>query len=299
MSRKKRVFDLSNWIFWIILLIIIIIGSPLLRKGIYKDEPLISWLNGFDTVNVVINDPLFIKIKDPKNIQITNWKWTGFDNKEHAITFNYPIEYVERAKSYRTNYGNNFTESQLYYDFVNISNPVLDSMTSAMKVDMNNNMITQPQQILDYVVSAIQFPKYTKITDIDECPCNDMNRDWKNDCNARLDGSGCCNSVIPFAVFTPAEFILKKTGDCDTKALIAYAILKKLGFDVAVIVGDADGGAHAMLAVANVSPVVFSNYVTFDSKMYFPWEVTSRSNSSVLGYTGMWNNWSNWKVSIN
>jgi hypothetical protein len=284
---------------WIILLLIVIIGSPLLRKRIYKEQPLLTWLNQFDTINIVKNDSFVVKIKDPQNIQTTIWKWTGFDDKEHLITFKYPIEYVEIAKNYRINYGNNFTESQLYTDFVEVSNPVLDSMTKAMLLDMKNNNINQPQQILNYVVSAIQFPKYTKITDIEECPCNDMNRDWKNDCNARLDGTGCCNSVIPFAIFTPAEFILKKTGDCDTKALIAYAILKKLGFDAAVIVGDADGGAHAMLAVANVSPVVFSNYVKFDSKMYFPWEVTSRNNSSVLGYTGMWNNWSNWKVSIN
>lgn len=299
MRKKKRVFDLSNWMFWIILLLIIIIGSPLLRKSIYKDQQLLAWLNQFDTIINTKKDSFLVKIKDPQKIQTTTWKWTGFDDKDHLITFSYPIEYIEMAKNYRINYGNNFIEGQLYTDFVNISNPVLDSMTKAMMIDMNNNNIKQPQQILNYVVSAIQFPKYTKITNIEECPCNDMNRDWKNDCNARLDGSGCCNSVIPFAVFTPAEFILKKTGDCDTKALIAYAILKKLGFDAAVIVGDADGGAHAMLAVANVSPVVFSNYVKFDSKLYFPWEVTSRNNSSVLGYTGMWNNWSNWKVSIN
>lgn len=192
-----------------------------------------------------------------------------------------------------------FNSSQLYSDFVNISEPVIDSMTNAFKLDIEKNKFREDIQVLNYVVSAIQFPEYTKITHKEECPCNDMGRDWVNDCTPRKDGRGCCNNVVPFAVYTPTEFIYYKTGDCDTKSLIAYAILKKMGFDAAIIVGDTQGGPHAMLAIANVRPVVFSKYVKQNSKIYFPWEVTSRRNDFVLGNIGMWNNWENWSVSLN
>jgi hypothetical protein len=115
---------------------------------------------------------------------------------------------------------------------------------------------------------------------------------------------GCCNNVIPIAAYTPAEFIYKKTGDCDTKALIAYALLKKFGYDAAVILGDVYGvdnraGKHAMLALANVNPVIPSQNVRYRGRIYYPWEVTSFRDACQLGNMAMWNGWSNWEVICN
>jgi hypothetical protein len=257
------------------------------------------WLNQFDTTRIVQIDTSGLQ-KNDKNIISVNWKWEDFENKNQSIQFSFLKRDLDKAFNYRVKYDRMFfMPSKLYADFVNISMPVLDSMTIAFKKGITNNKFTDDIQVLNYVVSAIQFPEYTKITHKDECPCNDMGRDWVNDCKPRKDGRGCCNNVVPFAVYTPTEFIYYKTGDCDTKSLIAYAILKKLGYDAAVIVGDANRGPHAMLAIANIRPVIFSRYVKQNSKIYFPWEVTSRVNEFVLGNVGMWDTWDNWSVVLN
>jgi hypothetical protein len=299
MSRKKEIFDLNNSLFWIILGLIIFLSSPLFRNYFYNDDKLMVWLNQFDTTRIVQIDTSGLQ-KNDKNIISVNWNWKDFENKNQLIKFSFLKRDLEKAFYYRVKYDRIFfMPSKLYSDFVNISMPVLDSMTNAFKKGIKTNKYTEDIQVLNYVVSAIQYPEYTKISDKDECPCNDMGRDWVNDCNPRKDGKGCCNNVVPFAVYTPTEFIYYKTGDCDTKSLIAYAILKKLGYDAAIIEGYANHGPHAMLAIANVRPVIFSRYVKKNSKIYFPWEVTSRINEFVLGNVGMWHTWDNWSVVLN
>jgi hypothetical protein len=301
MSRQKKIFDFSNNLFWLILALIVILSTPVFRNQFYSSDKLTEWLNRFDTTIISKPDTSLRPTSDKNNLILVSWKWKDFENRNQAVKFSILKTDLEKARNYRINYASNlfFSPGNLYMDFVKVSMPVIDSFTSALRLGIQQKNIRNNIEVLNYVVSAIQFPEYTKITSTNECPCNDMGRDWVNDCTPRQDGKGCCNNVVPMAVYTPTEFVYQKTGDCDTKALIAYAILKKMGYDVAVIVGDTDGGAHAMLAVANIRPIVYSKYVKQGSKIYFPWEVTSRDNSFVLGNTGMWNTWKNWSVVIN
>jgi len=301
MSRHKKIFNLSNSLFWIFLALIFVFSAQIFRNQFYSNDNVIEWLKRFDTTAINKLDTSLRFNLGENDLVYISWKWSDFANRNHSIRFSIAKNYIENAQNYRINYASSFIISpeKLYTDFVNISLPVIDSFTSALRVGIQKNKFSNNIEILNYIVSAVQFPPYTKITLTDECPCKDMGRDWVNDCTPRLDGRGCCNNVIPMAVYTPSEFAYNKTGDCDTKALFAYAILKKMGYDVAVIVGKADGIPHAMLAVANIRPVVYSKYVKLGSKIYFPWEVTSRENSFVLGNTGMWNTWENWSVVIN
>lgn len=300
MSRNKKIFDFNNSGFWIIIGLIIFLSAPIFRNFFYNDDKLMVWLNQFDTTNVIRIDTSSLQKYTKNDFLTVNWKWDDFENKNHSIQFSFLKKDLEKAYRFRINYDKLFfNPSQLYSDFVSVSESVIDSMTNALKLDIEKNKFREDIQVLNYVVSAIQYPNYTKITHLEECPCNDMGRDWVNDCAPRKDGRGCCNNVVPFAVYTPTEFIYYKTGDCDTKSLIAYAILKKMGYDAAIIVGDTKGGPHAMLALANVRPIVYSKYVKQNSKIYFPWEVTSRRDDCVLGNVGMWQNWQNWSVSLN
>jgi hypothetical protein len=168
-------------------------------------------------------------------------------------------------------------------------------MSQAMKRDIQKKGL-HGIGAMNYVVNAIQFPRYTKIANDNDCPCNDNGQFYTDDCNPREDGAGCCNNVKPFAVYSPTEFIVQKTGDCDTKSLIAFGLLARMGYDVAVLIGQIP--SHAMLGVANVQPVMVSKYVTRSGQIYFPWEVTSFQDHCVLGNMSMWNPWINWDVAI-
>ncbi len=61
---------------------------------------------------------------------------------------------------------------------------------------------------------------------------------------------------IKHEVFTPSETLLYGKGDCDTRTLLAYTILKDLGFDVATMrIHYYDNGKsswHGMLGIADV-----------------------------------------------
>ena len=197
---------------------------------------------------------------------------------------------MNRAINYRKSYSVFFSESKIYSDFIKASNPVIDSMLKAMKMDMNKKQI-RGNDMLNYVVTAIQTPRYTSIEYGDKCKYND--------CRPRADGRGCCENIYPFGLFTPAEFILQKTGDCDTKSLVAYALLKKLGFKAAMLTGETEGGPHAMLGLTNVVPSIPSKYVQYNGRIYYPWEVTGKWDGFQLGNMTMWRGWLNWNVVCN
>jgi hypothetical protein len=297
MQKKTEIIGWSSLLFWITLGIILFFLLPYFKNMFYNPDNAKSWLERLKQEELIVQDTTQILVDTTQqpinNIYIT-WAWEDYEGSHHEIAF-----YVNRADSVKAaelRVGYQLTDiSSLYYDFIRVSSGPLDSMYNAMIRDIRSKGLSG-QQVPDYVVSAIQTPKYTKITLEDECPCEDMGQQWEDDCNSRADGKGCCNLVLPFAVYTPTEFIVKKTGDCDTKALIAYALLKKMGFMSALIIGETRGGGHAMLAMTGITPIIPSETVRHNGRIYFPWEVTSFAPACRLGNMNMWPVWNNWRV---
>jgi len=299
--KDKRFFNLSSILFWVILGIVLFLCLPYFKNGLYEDESVIKWVKNFEKKKIYIDS--FQKQQNDKNISI-NWVWSDFKNDKHEISFSVQLKDIIYAKEYRKKYYESINVGNLYVDFIKISEPVISSMYSAMRNDVENKKLNK-FDVMNYIVSAIQTPTYTKITnEPNECPCKDMGIDWTSDCYPRTDGKGCCNGVIPFAVYTPAEFIYQKTGDCDTKTIIAYALFKKFGFDAAVLTGYTSNdirnpGGHCMLGVAGVKPNMPASTVKYQGHIYYPWEVTNFDPSFVLGNMNMWKVWKDWEVVCN
>jgi len=306
MSKERKFFNYSNWVFWVTLGVIIILSLPHYKDVFFNEKAIYSWLLGFDKSKLDS-----IRLNNEKkiinDIRVVKWSWKDYKNNQHSIKFNVNISDILSANDYRKNYGFFFSIKSLYMDFIDASQAPLDSMLAAMQNDLRDKKISRID-VLNYVVSAIQTPAYTLINGpskftTEQCPCSKFGIEWLNDCNPRPDGKGCCNNVSPFGVFTPAEFIAKKTGDCDTKSLIAYALLKKLGFDAALIAGNVKSSKgyskHAMLAIANVQPVIQAKYVTYAGFIYYPWEVTGFDRYNQLGNMNMWDSWEDWEVICN
>lgn len=333
MRDDSKLFITGNLIFWSILLVLIFLVAPLFRHRVYDEERLAEWLDRFrasrdsvihirkDTTHVVRKDSSAIKFREPRDSvslikkdsvhvvkpdtasvewYVAHFSWTDFEGRNHELAFSFDRAEYDRAATVRKAAAVPTIE-YLYYQLVEASSVPLDSMTVAMARDIRRKGLVGID-VLNYVVTAIQTPKYTLISDGKRCPDRAYGTEWLDDCRPREDGKGCCNFVAPLGVFSPAEFIVQKTGDCDTKSLIAYAVLKRMGFDVAVILGNVqNGGYHAMLGVANIRPEIPTRYVTLGAggKIYYPWEVTSFVSNHRLGNMMMWSTWTNWKVSIN
>lgn len=298
MRSKSKIFNVGSLVFWVSLGLILFFSLPFFKDGFYDDQSYKKYIATLDLSKQEEQKDEVSK-NDSADFKTLRWSWTDYGGNSHNILFTSKLSSLRKAVKYRSSYSAFFNSySDICADFINVSMPVIDSMAAAMQSNMSIMNITGAKQ-LEYVVTAVQQPTYTKIAVDNECPCIDMGRKWLNDCNARKDGKGCCNNVRPIGLFTPAEFIFQKTGDCDTKALLAYALLKKMNFDVALITGDTELGPHAMLAVANIRPKVYSQFVSKHGIKYYPWEVTSKSPDNILGNITMWKTWQNWTVVLN
>lgn len=332
MSKKLNVLRISSLVFWIILALIMLL--PFFKDNFFTVETTEDWLKSFDEEQfieedsivlkkekIVIEDSLLFKEENRnkkdsivlKKVKIDidsinsieedieklpkydiNWVWSDYSGFKHQISFKILKRDVDKARVFRERYSFS-TKKNIYLDFVKISNPVIDSMLKAMKSDLLKKDI-KGFEVLNYVVTAIQTPPYTLIGG--KCEYK-YGINFINDCSPREDRRGCCENIKPFGLFTPAEFILQKTGDCDTKSLVAYALLKKLGFEAAMLTGDTERGPHAMLGLANVVPSIPSKYVQYNGSIYYPWEVTEKWDGFQLGNMTMWRGWLNWNVVCN
>ena len=75
----------------------------------------------------------------------------------------------------------------------------------------------------------------------------------------------------PFGVLGPANVVAEKRGDCDSKALLAYLLLKEFGIDVVIVSSSAH--KHAMIGVG--MPALGKNKFSYGGHDYAYVELTA------------------------
>ena len=76
-------------------------------------------------------------------------------------------------------------------------------------------------------------------------------------------------SFIKHDILSPLEFFYLKTGDCDSRTVLIYTILKSFGYDVAIL--NSDRYSHSMIGINLPSS---GKYKIINGKKYFFWETT-------------------------
>jgi hypothetical protein len=279
MSRGKRILDIGNFIFWIILLMILLMLLPFFKQGFYDDSQIDPWLVQFDTISpkpepkpepkpVPENDT--VPVVNPDTTSVL--KWRDFQGDWHSISYEHPKNALDRAE---TNRLSGFPGPSIYERMYTHDKEFLQDLIKKMKWQIKHKNLDYMQS-LEYVCSSIQFYKYTLInTSREPCPCIMPFGSYDQDCSYKT-GRGCCSGVDPFAVYSPFEFIYLHTGDCDTRSLTAFTILKEMGFDVAVM--GSNKKSHSVLGV--VIPGQMNAGLSMGTnvfgKEYLLWELTSR-----------------------
>ena len=148
------------------------------------------------------------------------------------------------------------------------------------------------RQLADVTVSMIQNIPYTLIHQMSHESIMEMAKEkhidflltYHNDPNNnpydREWYGGCRDSVEPAGVYTPAEFISTMKGDCDTRTLLLFTLMKKMGYDVAII----NGPGHSMLGCNLVPENPAAPYIIDNARQYYFWETTVFYNQN--GITG-------------
>lgn len=79
-----------------------------------------------------------------------------------------------------------------------------------------------------------------------------------------------CIAGVPFGLLTPEETAAMSRGDCDSRALLLYTILRYLTFRPLILISDEY--AHAMLALDVVGS---GDNILYNGKQYYFWETTA------------------------
>ncbi|NBN99264.1 MAG: hypothetical protein EBV19_08535, partial [Flavobacteriia bacterium] len=253
--KQGRFININFWVFIAILLIICLFSFPKVVKSWYNEELNATWLAQFEESKVPVDvtpDPKPLPNEDEPSTEVT-WIWTDFQGNQNKIITKVKNTYLESAKKNRTHSGvNNLDE--LYGVLFRHDKTLLQGFIGQLKNKMSQRNMGYIESI-EYVCSAVQSINYTLVLGeggyedangrIVKCPCEITftpgapPERFIDRCDSKIE-NGCCNDVVG-GLFSPFEFFYSKTGDCDTRAVFAYTVLKDLGFDVAVMVSNDQG----------------------------------------------------------
>ena len=117
----------------------------------------------------------------------------------------------------------------------------------------------------EVIVSCIQDIPYTLILE-NACDPSLYNDQFVHQ---YLTDGGVCHPYVKFGIFSPVEFVATLYGDCDTRALLLFTILKHYGYDVAILGSEAY--QHSVIAI-NMPYLGTSKII--NGKRYVIWETT-------------------------
>lgn len=283
MKNKNNYFSVANKLFWGLLAFIVLLAIINFGSVLFSSEELAEDIIKIDSLSkidwdreIVDSDSLDTpddSLANPTEYETAEWKWKDFEGKAHNINFKFPKGSLEKARQNRLM---NADYSPLYQT----DRKLLSDLVSQMKTEIKKNNLKYMEAI-EYVCSSIQYIPYTLVLpslgvsgNTNECPCQINGNLYVDNCTAKgLNGFGCCNDVNPFGVYSPFEFVNNKTGDCDTRSLLAFTLLKEMGFDVAVMGSEA--GHHSVLGINLPNNNNLSVGTNLTGKKYVLWELTS------------------------
>lgn len=122
------------------------------------------------------------------------------------------------------------------------------------------------------IVSCIQSIPFYLVVDrscTDSYYNDDYIQNYLASCN-----SDCCIGYEKYGVRSPVEFLSDLKGDCDTRSLLIYTILKHYNYDVTLLVSNYY--KHALIAVhfKTITGVEGSS-ISIHNRNYYLWETTS------------------------
>jgi hypothetical protein len=203
--------------------------------------------------------------------------WKSFNTKQ------YQASYSTFARVFQQSFGNGAKISKyaaensqssyeaygkIYQSMANYDSPKIDSLMNVLnEKGVGLNAVDKAEM----VVTFIQEIPYVLVHDMS---CKDFLRENRSNSfvvQYHAKGDPCLPN-IPAGVQSPYSFSHNLKGDCDTRSLLGYLILKKMGIPASVWVSEAYG--HSILGVG--LPAGTSNSKNYRGIKYFGTELTAK-----------------------
>lgn len=157
----------------------------------------------------------------------------------------------------------------LYNELEQTDNAKIDAITKILSNQASSKNLNM-FQTAEMVVTFIQEIPYCLVHD---WTCEEVVKNGNSDFikSYHKDGKPCLPN-IPGGVQSPYEFLHNLKGDCDTRSLLGYAILKKLNIPASIWVSSTYG--HSILGVG--LPVGGGSYKNIQGVNHYAVELTSK-----------------------
>ncbi|MDA9025500.1 hypothetical protein OAD06_05430 [Flavobacteriaceae bacterium] len=188
--------------------------------------------------------------------------WSDYDNRTYFGDFKFKYgDYIKSKENKEEIIP--FSEKELYSSLNNFDSNKLDLIYSTLQKIKNDNNLNR-NRFAEVVVSLIQSIPYSYNID-GNCNGDDLPSAYKNDIISGIP----CISNVRHDILTPLEFLYFKKGDCDSRTVLIYTILKRFGYDVAIL--NSDLYSHSMIGI-NIP--AYGKYKLINGKKYYFWETT-------------------------
>jgi len=273
-----------------ILLTVKILGKPsskmILRQGLFMlmlffglkviGSLLISGLKTLDldestfSSEEIVTTDIIIEENDTVSVFTSNrlWKDNFGNNYSGPLTVreNDFLKLRNHLSKYRPPSTSNFW-GELYNYIEKKDAPSLD-LVMEMFNQINKEKRLNQMEFAEMVVTCIQDIPYSFVFQEKCLPANNYEDSIKK---LLEDCPECCIGNVLYGIQNPVSFIQNLKGDCDTRTVLIYSILKHFNYDVAIL--NSDFYRHSILGL-NL-PKSGLNKI-YNGKKYVLWETTAK-----------------------
>ncbi|WP_284698413.1 J domain-containing protein [Terrimonas ginsenosidimutans] len=202
-------------------------------------------------------------------------KWVSYDSTPYQVVLSARVTDIQSSSQFHSSFQISSEKNAWREIFTGIEQKDyngLHEVHAAFDSIRQVNGLNE-RQFSEMMVSAVQSIPYFLVTsnDCETAGYSDpFVRDFLKSCQ-----QGCCVGNAKFGIRSPLEFLNDLKGDCDTRALFLYSMLKHFGFDVALMTSE--HYRHAAIAVhfKDQSPID-GTVIQINGKNYYPWETTNK-----------------------
>lgn len=234
-------------------------------------------------VEALDESPSEIGVSQSEDSVYVYWSWYNYQMKSFQVQFSFSKQDVDAcAENRKEQQASTIVPNTPDYGMlVSHDLHLLNQLVGQLKqIALANQM--DVKQTTELVVTMVQNMQYTMVHPLSHKEIDQQEalthstfvRDYhKDETHRPFDKSpygGCEENVNPGGIFSPVEFLASLKGDCDTRTVTIYALLKAMDLPSIVV----NGPGHSMLAVPYAPYDPTSPYLEFKGSRYYFWETT-------------------------
>lgn len=156
---------------------------------------------------------------------------------------------------------------ELYHYMEQTDGPSLDLVVNTFEQILAEEKLNK-MEFAEMIVSCVQDIPYSFVFQ-DECMAPEY---YEEGIRMLLEACpDCCIGDKAYGIQNPVSFIQNLKGDCDTRTVLVYTLLKHFNYDVAIL--NSDFYLHSVMGINLPGQ---GAYKTFNGKRYYVWETTAK-----------------------